>query len=217
MVAAAQLAGMTFGRLTVLRREGSRKGGVLWRCRCTCGNVAFVNTASLNSGNTRSCGCIRTERIVACRRKIKHGKADSSEYVAWLNMRKRCYDTNAINYHNYGGRGISVCQAWRESFEAFYRDMGDKPEPGHSLDRIDPDGNYEPSNCRWASRAVQNANTRPNVHSPKPLTVGGVTKTTKEWANDLGMSLPAFRRRLLVWGPEAAVSTPKLPRGVRRA
>lgn len=157
-----EMVGRRFGRLTVVGRgpnyvqpSGQRK--TQWRLRCDCGNSFVANAHSLRRGATKSCGCFQ----VSCH--ITHGEQrgykTTPEYRAWNNMISRC-ETVTPGWKNYGGRGIKVCDRWRSSYPAFLKDMGRRPSPKHSLDRIDNDGNYEPSNCRWATKAVQSLNKR---------------------------------------------------------
>lgn len=163
--------GQRFGRLLVTGRWpiNAPTGQAVWECRCECGNGRLVRTGDLQSGNTRSCGCLQPE--VASRAKTTHGHTRghrrTREYEAWIAMLRRCYDTQTQNYPRYGGRGITVCQAWRESFTAFLDDVGLKPDPKMSLDRIDNDGPYEPGNVRWATVSEQNRNQRPRRSSPR--------------------------------------------------
>jgi hypothetical protein len=151
------LTGHKSGRLTVRSFMGMRKGRATWLCDCACGGTTTVSGHKLASGQTRSCGCL----------KIKHGKAKlrgrSPEYVTWLDMKARCTDPSHISYKNYGGRGITVCPEWLMSFKAFYRDLGQRPS-GLTLDRIENNGNYEPGNCKWSTRAEQNRNARPRTN-----------------------------------------------------
>tara|TARA_R110000868_G_scaffold13848_3_gene64357 strand:- start:8415 stop:8933 length:519 start_codon:yes stop_codon:yes gene_type:complete len=159
------LTGIRFGRLLAISLAGRDNGNqCYWNCICDCGNNIKTRATCLRSGDTQSCGCLRNERI---RKALnKHGESSSikktTEYISWFGMKQRCYNTNFRQYKDYGGRGIKVCERWKESFVNFLEDMGRKPSPQHSLDRINNDGNYEPSNCRWATRSEQQNNKRNN-------------------------------------------------------
>jgi len=133
---------------------------------------------------------------------------DTPEWRAWHGMFDRCYRASYVHYHNYGGRGISVCQRWHGSFENFFADMGQRPGPKYSLDRIDTNGNYEPDNCRWATATQQNLNQRRTVM----LTYNGVTLPLVEWAIEVGIHSETIRRRVLKygWTTERALTTPSL-------
>ncbi len=152
------LTGRKFGRLTALRRVH----GSDWAWRCTCG-VAIVKIASaVKSGNTRSCGCLRRETTAQMAAlKKTHGRAKTRVYRCWTGMLQRCSNPNVENFHNYGGRGINVCKRWLK-FENFYADMGDPPKK-MSLERVNNNGGYNPSNCIWACVATQSQNRRTNV------------------------------------------------------
>lgn len=130
-------------------------------CRCDCGTEKVISAATLKNGSSTNCGCVRHASFGSMFR--THGKRQSGEYRIWCAMKTRCGNPNSDNYVNYGARGISVCSRWSENFDAFLADMGQKPSPGHSIDRINNDGNYEPSNCRWATAKEQAANTRRSV------------------------------------------------------
>lgn len=156
-----------FGRLVVLgeaERIGTsmwQRGQTAWRCRCDCGKEVTVVRAALVKGTTKSCGCSRRRYHPRRPQRDKRQQRDDRTPTmrSWMAMRQRCFNPNGPEYHRYGGRGITVCDRWRESFAAFLSDMGEKP-PGRSLDRIDNDGNYEPGNCRWATPTTQSRNSR---------------------------------------------------------
>lgn len=158
--------GGTFGRLTVLARSLPNKHGqAIWRCRCSCGTEKDIRASSLKGGIASSCGCIYRESRPVIRR--THGDKPkvtrvAPEYTAWTNMITRCTNPKHNRWKHYGGRGISVCARWRGSYEAFLADVGRKPSPSHSLDRYpNNDGNYEPTNVRWATDDQQARNKRP--------------------------------------------------------
>lgn len=158
--------GSCFGRLTVVEQLRKRKKQrIRWLCSCSCGGEAVITTSNLRGYHgyegTKSCGCLQKEAIA---RQIgvpkKHGMSNSPEYNSWQQMKVRCLNPNSTAWSRYGGRGIVVCPEWIDSFEAFFDEVGPKPSPAHSLDRIDVNGNYEPGNIRWATPKEQRANRR---------------------------------------------------------
>jgi hypothetical protein len=203
------VTGQTFGRLTAIyyvgRRPGSR--GSFWLCRCLCGRHTVARVAVLRNGTTRSCGCLSadTARERAARRNRRHGLRNSPEYAAWGAMIDRCHNTAAQAYHNYGARGIRVCDRWRSSFTAFHADMGARPSAGHSLDRIDNEGGYTPLNCRWATSQEQAINKRTSVY----VEHDGRRLTVPEWSRLVGLRAGCIRDRLQRgWAVADALSRP---------
>ena len=200
---AKDLTGERFGRLVVLWRgenivEPSGATRSAWLCVCDCGETKTVSQHSLSRGLTRSCGCLARERPP------KHGMSRSQVYKHWVAMRQRCQNPNHWKYADYGGRGIKVCARW-EDFANFLADMGE-PEAGMTLDRIDVDGDYEPSNVKWASRREQANNRRNNT----TLTYAGKTLTAAEWGRVTGLGKSAIIRRLSRGWPVERVLTEPL-------
>jgi len=194
----ASLSGNRYGRLTVLSFEGKSAGSrpeKLWSCLCDCGNIIQVRQNNLRSGHTQSCGCYKEQRISESNK--KHGMKNSSEYIAWCNMKGRCLNPKDKGYPRYGARGISVCERWVNSFENFYLDMGKKPGLEYTLERIDFNGNYCPLNCKWATHAEQNRNYSRNVY----IEYEGRKMCIKDWANETGISASVLRHRLCAGWP----------------
>ena len=196
------MTGQVIGKLTVLNRVPAPKQA-RWLCRCRCGKETVVPGYELRKGLVISCGCAKAER--ASKLNLSHGKTKSKEYRIYKNMINRCYFVKRSDYARYGGKGISVCAEWRTSFEAFYADMGDCPE-GHSIDRIDSKGNYEPSNCRWATLKTQQ-NNRGNCVYIEYL---GKRQTLTEWCEELSLPYKTIRARITDYGWESvkALTTP---------
>ena len=209
MTGTVNLAGQIFGELTVVRLVGRNKHKhYAWDCQCKCGKTVVVTSGHLRSGHTRSCGCLR-DRATASR-SIRHGKARrgaaTGEYRSWQCMIRRCCNQNDPKFKDYGGRGITVCEQWRASFETFFEDMGDQSGTANTIERIDVNGNYEPSNCRWAASDEQAINKRSNVR----ITAEGVTLCIAEWSRKLGIPADRIRGRLrLGWPPELALTVQK--------
>jgi len=204
------VVGHQYGRWTVLddapdrvRGDGGRVRYVL--CRCYCGIIREVQLGLMRSGYSLSCGCATRQAV--SRRQRTHGQKGTPEYRAWINMNYRCHSVppGGTGFDDYRGRGISVCERWRHSFEHFLADMGKRPSPQHSLDRIDVNGHYEPANCRWATVAEQNRNTRANWK----ITYNGETRCVSEWAALFGLNFFTLVKRLQNdWDFERAITTP---------
>lgn len=191
-----------FGRLTVLSYAGLDKfKKKMWLCRCECGAETAVNGARMRSGHTRSCGCLHMETVKRGRR--VHGMTRSRAHSSWVQMHQRCSNPNHKNYDRYGKRGITVCARWND-FEQFLSDMGQPPE-GMTIDRKDNNGNYDPENCRWATRKEQSRNTSRNLL----ITAFGKTQCVSEWVEQFPVSTAALLDRIhRGWEPEVAITKP---------
>lgn len=202
------ITGQKFGKLTVLKTSHKdSRGEWHWLCRCDCGNLKTVSGNKLRSGNTISCGCVQRGLRSSGVLRRSHGMTNSRLYVAWRNMKSRCGNPKNIEFNSYGGRGISICEAWKNSFEAFSDwALSHGYAENLTLDRIDVNGNYCPENCQWITDKEQRLNTR-RSHS---VTAFGVTKTIKEWSDWSGLGYDTIRNRLVYsgWSPEDAVSAP---------
>lgn len=154
------ITGNRYGRLVVVSYLGKKGKSHLWNCRCDCGQEKIIYANNLKKGDSKSCGCLQKE-IVSIKN-TTHGMTETPMYDVWQSMKWRCVNPENHNYKHYGGRGITVCERWLHSFENFFADMGLRPSPELSIDRIDNNGNYELSNCRWATKGEQNSNTRRN-------------------------------------------------------
>lgn len=188
------ITGERFGRLVVIKREGSNsEWETMWLCQCDCGATKIIRGKCLRRGTTQSCGCLQLEGSRNSKHNIVHGGTGSPEFVSWQSMRNRCNNPNDKDYPHYGGRGISICKRWNESFSAFLADMGTRPTPKHSIDRWpDNNGNYEPGNCRWATVKQQANNRRSN----RWLVHNGKTMTLTQWSEATGILKTTIRERL---------------------
>ena len=197
------LVGQRFNKLVVVEFAGlDKRRNSRWKCKCDCGGVAVYTACNLKSMRIKGCGCLlRGKRVDVL-------VADHPDFKCFSAMLDRCYTPTCANYHNYGGRGITVCDRWREGgFKVFISDMGPRPTPQHSIDRVDNNKGYSPENCRWATKKEQARNMRTN----RLLTHNGVTATVAEWAEKLGVTITCITDRLDKLGMtvEEAVTTPK--------
>lgn len=204
------LTGQKFGRLTVIERAENKGKHTIWKCKCECGNVVDVYSTHLIQGFSTSCGCIRTELVKG--RSVTHGKSKTRLNNVYHTMLQRCYNKNNSCFHKYGARGITVCDEWRHSFEAFYdwsmeNGYDENAQKGEcTLDRIDNSKGYSPDNCRWATSKEQACNRRSN----HLITYNGKTQTLSQWADELGMSRSTLNSRInqYHWTIERAFGTP---------
>ncbi len=195
------LSGERFGRWLVLDRDLT-KCRTSWRCRCNCGTEKSIAMYTLLNGNSKSCGCLRNEKTILTH--TTHGETRSPEYYTWMTMKARCCNPKSKSYCYYGARGIVICERWLNSFEFFLADMGKRPSSEHQIDRIDSNGNYEPSNCRWATRKEQGR----NKSCVKIITYKGKTLRLPELADLFGINPKLLRERLQRgWTVERAIET----------
>lgn len=197
------LSGQRFGLWTVKQRAPNRNGKACWLCICACGKEKEVVGTSLTHGISKSCRCVGTKIVNDFNR--THGMSKSPEHISWLGMKARCLNPKNPAYKNYGGRGITVDPSWVKSFENFFRDMGPCPE-NREIDRIDNDGNYEKSNCRWATLEQQAQNKRQPKRFTK-YTIKGITGSLGFICRKLGLNAPLMRYRVRIVGmtPEDAI------------
>ena len=206
------LTGKRFGRLVVLEFAGYyREKWSTWNCVCDCGNRVVVRGMYLNSGATKSCGCLANE--LTSKRHKTHGKSGTPFYLLYRNVWSRCYNPRNKVYADYGGRGIQMCERWLgpKGFENFLADMGQRPTPQHTIERNDNDGPYSPENCRWATRKEQARNKRNN----RTLTFNGETLTTSGWSDKTGLPAKTIYYRAFVrkWSVSDALTRPLKTRG----
>lgn len=182
------ITGQKFGRLTALYKLNNyHKRATYWLCVCDCGNLVEVRGTNLRYGQTKSCGCLNKDVITI------HGKSNSRLHRIWSHMKTRCYNTNSKNYKDYGGRGIAVCDEWKDNFQAFYNwSMVNGYDDTLTIDRIDVNGNYEPNNCRWITNEEQQHNKRCCLY----FTVKGKTKCLSEWVKYYNLNYETVRSRL---------------------
>lgn len=197
----ADMIGTKRGRLTVCRVErGIGKPRLL--CKCDCGRDVSIIASHVRTGHTQSCGCLHAELLVS--RGITHGESYSPEYVVWTGIKQRCFNSADETFKRYGARGIALCPRWHD-FATFLSDMGRRPSVNHSIERIDNNGDYEPSNCRWATDKEQSNNRRNNRY----VTYNGLTMTLAQWSERTGIKQHTIRARLeRGWSEDNALTLP---------
>jgi len=198
------LVGESFGKLKVVSLlESDGSGRRKWECYCECGGKATPTTARLISGKAQSCGCLR--RTSGCKPTNTPAKAKEQMYNIYWNMVDRCHNSSNPAFPRYGGRGITVCEAWRKSFEVFYRDMGNKP-PGMSIERIKNDGHYCLDNVKWGTINEQTRNRRSNIN----ISINGESKCLTDWCKTLGLNFHTIKARIrrYSWSVAVAILAP---------
>ena len=202
------LTGKRFGKLEILEPAYKDKYGWKWRCKCDCGNEVILYGRAMLSGGTRSCGCLN--KIAVSEARTTHHKSKNRLYPIWAAIKQRCLNPHSSVYEYYGGRGIEMCSEWRDSFEAFYEWAiangydENAPRGECTIDRIDVNGNYEPSNCRWVNIIAQ-AN---NMRTQRLITWNGKTMGLSAWARELGIKRSTLNSRLECgWSLEKAFTT----------
>lgn len=192
-----------FGKLVAIEPCGkSKNGAILWRCLCDCGNETVVTSSNLNSGSTMSCGCLYHDGTN--KKSYKHGLSNDRIHRIWRGMKGRCGNPNCKSFKNYGGRGITVCNEWKNDFANFYNwSMENGYSDDKSIDRIDVNGNYEPSNCRWTDIDTQSNNRRNNHY----LEIEGKRLTITQWSRISGIDRKTITDRIIRFGysPKEAV------------
>lgn len=196
--------------LTVIEKADTKGHHIMWKCRCDCGNERTVYATNLVS-HTKSCGCLTLKKVT------KHHRSDTRLYRVWAHIKSRCYTPTDRAYKNYGGRGIVMCDEWKDDFQAFYDwaiSSGydeNAPYGSYTIDRIDVNGNYEPSNCRWVTLREQCYNKRNNLI----ITYNGETKTVSQWAKVFGINEKTIYTRIYLYGWDKirAITTPPMHKG----
>ncbi len=185
------ISGQKFGRLSAIKYAYTdKRHTAIWQCKCDCGNIVEVRGDALRNGTIRSCGCLQEDRLKEAL--TKHGQSRSKLYKVYHSMKGRCYNKNSREYHNYGARGIAVCNEWLSSYETFYDwAIENGYRENLTIDRIDVNTGYEPDNCRWVNNKTQQNNKRNNIY----LTYNNKTQTLMQWANELNLTYSCIHNR----------------------
>jgi len=211
MNAFVDMTGMKFGRLLVIKRAENEfspsRTHVAWKCICDCGKEVTTRASSLRSGYVSSCGCLKTEML---KKKATARHGNEQEYRIWTGIKQRCLNKNSDAFGRYGGRGIYICETWEKSFSAFIDDMGKRPSPLHSIDRIDNEKGYEKDNCRWALISVQSRNTRVN----RWVEIEGTRLVITDWIKKLNVSQSTVYKNLKTMSDKQALLNSERKRNV---
>jgi hypothetical protein len=205
------MTGVRVGRLVGIRYVESRKHVRYWEFKCDCGNIIVTQARGVKSGNSLSCGCLKSD--IVSENVTTHGMSRTTEFKCWQNIHSRCYNKNHPAFRHYGGRGIEVSDRW-STFEQFLADMGRKPGKRYSIDRIDVNGHYSLENCRWATDLQQGRNRSNN----RFLTLNGRRQTLSAWSIQIGVAASLIARRIdrWAWTIEQALTTPAQKRVKRK-
>ena len=194
-----EIIGKKFGRLTPIKKvesyvdPKSNQKSSMFLCKCDCGNEKEIRLTCFKSGHTKSCGCYNVENRTKWVKAMEtHGECKTAEYKCWAGTKTRCYNKKNNRYKGYGGKGVKVCGRWLNSYENFLADMGRKPSPQHSIDRIDVNGDYCPENCRWATRKEQANNTINTLH----IEYNGEIKPLSVWAKLYNINRQTLHSRI---------------------
>lgn len=196
-----------FGRLVAVSYAGTKKGIAYWLCRCDCGNTKIVSRSNLIRGNTQSCSCLQKESSKERLLKfaVKHGLYNTKLHNVWHNIKGRCYNKNTPSYHRYGGRGITICDEWKDNFKAFYDwAIENGYREGLTIDRIDNNSSYSPDNCRWISMYEQGRNRCTNTW----IEFNGRKMILEDWSKELNIPVSTLKKRIRHHGVKEAFTVP---------
>lgn len=185
------LKGKKFHKLLVIEKVQNQKHKTMWKCLCDCGRITFASTSNLNANRVKSCGCLRNEKLIE--RSTSHNQRHTNLYEVWKTMKQRCFNPNNKVYKNYGGRGITVCDDWKDNFTSFYEwSMENGYKQGLTIDRIDNNSHYCHQNCRWTDRITQANNSRWNKH----ITIDGKDDTLANWLRFYNIKYYKYYKRI---------------------
>ena len=185
------LTGQRFNKLIVINKEKTENGRIFWNCLCDCGNNIVVITGNLKSNRVKSCGCLKVQKLIE--RSTIHNQRHSKLYEVWKSIKQRCFNPNNSSYKNYGGRGITMCDEWKNDFTSFLNwSINNGYSIGLTIDRVNNDWNYCPNNCRWVDRRIQANNTRCN----KLITINNKTDTLANWIRFYKISYSSYYKRI---------------------
>lgn len=185
------LIGKRFHKLLVVEKANNQKHKTMWKCKCDCGSITLVTTSNLNANRVKSCGCLRIDQLI--KRSTTHNQRHTSLYEVWKSIKQRCLNPQSKAYKNYGGRGICICDEWKNNFENFYKwSISNGYTKGLTIDRIDNNSNYSPQNCRWVTRLQQANNKRNTIY----LTINNKTDSLSNWLRVYNVNRSTYMTRI---------------------